>query len=262
MTTEAQRTVVITGASSGIGAAFACQLHAMGYDLLLVARRQQRLEELKAALEKKRPSSVEIYRCDLAQRQETKQLAQLIEKRSVMGLVNNAGVGSLGAFHRLDLETELAQVELNVVAPLILTRAVSPAMCLQRQGFIINVSSIMAYQAAPYVATYAATKAFEWRHSVALRQELVDHGVRVLTLCPGATETEFFGIAKMNKGIWNFRRTPADVVVRTCLKDLESGRLVSIPTLNAKLLVLVAQCVPTFIYTFLVKQVLRRTLPH
>lgn len=253
--------VVVTGASSGIGAELSRALHKKGHSLLLVARREDRLRVLQNELELLREGSVKIRTCDLSIRNEVENLADEIRHLNVYGLVNNAGIGSLGAFHSLELKSELSQVELNVVTPLILTKAVIESMCQRRSGFIINVSSIMAYQAAPYVATYAATKAFEWRHSVALQRELSDCGVKVLTLCPGPTETEFFGVAKVPGGVTaSFKRDSPKVVAQKCLRDLELGRAVSIPTFKAKLLVLLAQFSPTFIYTWVVKRVLKPVL--
>lgn len=162
----------------------------------------------------------------------------------------------LGAFDTLELKSELSQIELNVVAPLILTRAVAPGMKQQKSGFIINVSSIMAYQAVPYVATYAASKALEWRHSIALRRELLEFGVKVLTLCPGPTETEFFGVSKVPGGIQTFKRSPPEIVAKICLEDLDAGRAISIPTFTAKALVLFAMFTPTSLYTWGVRWML------
>lgn len=248
--------VVVTGASSGIGQAFAEQLHSQGYAVMLVARREERLLALQKQLEIKRSNSTIVKVCDLSQRESVKQLALELQNLDIVGLVNNAGVGSLGAFKNLDFESELSQIEVNVIAPLILSRAVVGSMCKRGSGFIINVSSIMAYQAVPYVATYAASKSFEWRHSVALRNEVSKHGVKVLTLCPGPTETEFFGIAKIPGGITRFKRADPLTVVSQCLRDLEKGRTVSIPTFLAKLLVLAAILIPTPIYTWFVVRIL------
>lgn len=252
--------VVITGASSGIGQALAKELHVQGYSLIVVARREQALQVLKNDLEKLRANSVQIRVCDLSKRIEVEGLAKELESQEVAGLVNNAGVGSLGAFHSLDLASELNQIELNVVTPLVLTHSIVKGMCARKSGFIINVSSIMAYQAVPYVATYAATKAFEWRHSIALQRELSDYGIRVLTLCPGPTETEFFGVAKVPGGIKKFKRAPASLVAKVCLEDLKAGRKISIPTFLAKSLVLLGMLAPTSIYTWYVKRVLSPVL--
>ena len=252
--------VIITGASSGIGAEISREFHKRGHTVMLVARREDRLLALQRELEVQRPNSVLIRVCDLTKRSEVQVFAKELEAQTVIGLVNNAGIGSLGSFSSLDLSSELAQIELNVLTPLILTHAVVSGMRVRKTGFIINVSSIFAYQAVPFVATYAATKAFEWRHSVALQRELSEYGIRVLTLCPGPTETEFFGVAKVPGGMWNFKRAPAKLVAQTCLRDLDAGKTVSIPTLTAKALVLLAQISPTFIYTWVIKKVLTPVL--
>jgi short-subunit dehydrogenase len=252
--------VVVTGASSGIGTALSRELHKRGHVVMLVARREERLKSLQSEFESLRAGSALIRVCDLSVRKQVEDFAEELKSYEVIGLVNNAGIGSLGAFHQLGLQAELSQIELNVLTPLILTHAVTAAMCSRRSGFIINVSSIMAYQAVPYVATYAASKAFEWRHSLALRRELSDFGVKVLTLCPGPTETEFFGVAKVPGGTKTFKRSSPEVVATTCLRDLDAGRAVSIPTLTAKALVLLAMLSPTFIYTWTVKRVLKPIL--
>jgi short-subunit dehydrogenase len=254
------KTVVISGASSGIGYALALEFHAKQYNLILVARRQDRLIELNNKLNQIRSDSAEYRVCDLADRNQSKKLASELSQLSIFGLVNNAGRGSLGSFADLDLDLELEQIELNVNAPLILSHAVLPRMIKTKNGFIINVSSIMAYQAVPYVATYAATKSFEWLHSVALARELEDYGIRVLTLCPGPTETEFFGVAKVSSSAASFKRASAQSVAKACVRDLESGKTVCIPNYQAWLLAQFAKFTPWHLYTSLVKRLLRKTI--
>ena len=257
---ENSNIVVVSGASSGIGQSLARELHKRGHNLVLVARRRERLEALKSELQALRAGSVDFRICDLTVRSEVEKLAIEISAMNVIGLVNNAGIGSLGPFHTLSLKSELAQVELNVVAPMILTHAVSNSMITRKAGFIINVSSIMAYQAVPYVATYAATKAFEWRHSLAIQRELSDHGIKVLTLCPGPTETEFFGVAKVPGAVTGFKRASSETVAKTCLRDLDAGKKISIPTFTAKVLVFAAMILPTSLYTWAVKRKLKPIL--
>ncbi len=248
--------VAITGASSGIGRALAKQFHSLGYSVLLIARREERLKELVAELNNKRPDSAEYRTCDLTDRTQTTELAQFLASKSIHGLINNAGRGSLGRFIDHDLDSELSQIELNVNSPLILTHAVVPGMMSIGKGFVINVSSIMAYQAVPFVATYAATKSFEWLHSVAISRELEDKGIKVMTLCPGPTETEFFGVANVPNHFGTFKRKSAESVAKACIKSLMKGERVCIPNWQARYLIYAAKLCPASLYTWVIKKIL------
>lgn len=186
---------LVTGASRGIGAALAAALAAEGYDLILTARSVAALE---AQRERLGPTGrhIHVIAADLAQGG----AAQVLEAVAanawpVTLLVNNAGVGSRGEFAALPAAREIEQVRLNIEATVALTHGLLMAMKQRRAGAIINVASIAALQPVPYLATYAATKAFMLHFSLALRDELRGSGVCVMALCPGPTRTDFFATA-------------------------------------------------------------------
>jgi len=180
---------LVTGASAGIGEEFARQLAARGYDLVLVARDRARLEALAKTLEADAGAQCEVLAADLTNAEE---LAR-VETRahSVDLLVNNAGFGTFGQFHALDLDTEVREVQLNVVALMRLTHAAAGAMVERGSGGILNVSSLAGNQPGPLNATYSATKAFVTSFTQSVHEELKGTGVSVTALCPGFTHTEF-----------------------------------------------------------------------
>lgn len=184
------RPVVVTGASSGIGAELARCLARSGHDLVLVARRQARLQALASELH---PLGVEVAvrPCDLADATARAELATELAGLDAAGLCNCAGFGTSGAFHELPAAREAEQVAVNVSAVLELTRAVLPGMVRHGSGAVLNVASIAGFQPIPSLATYSATKAFVIYHSEALHEELQGTGVSVTALCPGPVPTEW-----------------------------------------------------------------------
>ncbi|MBC8092822.1 MAG: SDR family oxidoreductase [Pseudonocardia sp.] len=215
-------TAVITGASGGIGEQFAVRLAAGGVNLVLVARSTAKLEKLRAVLLERHPELViDVLTADLAAPETS---ATLVEQVSGLGrhvdiLVNNAGIGSHGRFVEADPRQLADQIQLNCGSLVDLTARWMPAMTRARHGVIINVASTSAFQPVATMAVYAATKAFVLSFTEALWAETTGTGVRVLTLCPGATETEFFartGQQFMTRG----RQTP-DQVVTTALDALD-----------------------------------------
>ena len=181
---------VVTGASSGIGTQFARALAERGYEVVLVARRRDRLEQLAGEL-----ASAHVVECDLAA--DPQLVARRVEELglSVDLLVNNAGFGSWGRFVELDPEREAEQVRLNCEAVVVLTRAFLPGMVERRRGGIINVASTAGMQPLPYEAVYAASKAFVRSFSAALRTELRGTGVKLLNVDPGPVATEWQQVA-------------------------------------------------------------------
>jgi short-subunit dehydrogenase len=220
-------TALITGASSGIGEAFAHALAARRDDLVLVARSAGRLETLAAALSAKHGVRAHALPCDLADPNAVPALVAELSARelTVATLINNAGFGSHGEFASLDAAHERNEVLVNALAPVVLTRALLPAMIARGSGAIVNVASTAAFQPVPYMAVYGATKAFLLSFSEALAEEVRAHGVRVVALCPGQTDTPFFeGIDEARVGR---ARTTAQVV-RTALRALDGGKVVAI----------------------------------
>ncbi|MDQ4091672.1 MAG: SDR family oxidoreductase [Actinomycetota bacterium] len=227
---------LVTGASSGIGRSIAEQLAAAGSDLVVVARRRDRLDDLAAELRAAHGVAVEVLVADVA---EPDQLA-LVEDRLRAGvdlLVNNAGAGGQGPFAVIPVDDHDQRIRLNVVAPVRLTHAALEAMIARRSGGILNVSSIAGRQPMPYVATYAATKAYLTAFSNALHEEVRGHGIAVTNLLPGFTRTEFHGAADINRSFLpEFAWMKADNVARAGLQAVADGR---------------AQCVPGLGYRFL-----------
>src|SRR5574337_1252022 len=185
---------LITGASSGIGECFARALARRGHNLALVARSESKLAQLAADLLRKHSIKVEVIPADLSLRDGAPQLAALLKERniSITLLVNNAAFGARGTFWKLSLDRQMAMVRLNINALAELTHLLLPTMVERGGGDIINVSSTISFQPVAYTSTYAATKAFVTSFSMGLAEEVRPHGIRVVTLCPGGTRTNFF----------------------------------------------------------------------
>jgi short-subunit dehydrogenase len=232
---------VVTGASSGIGAAFARKLAREGHDLLLVARREDRLRALATELATLGARS-EVMVCDLADPLQREALCADLRTRTGLGaLVHNAGFGVTGAVGVADAKRleDMAQVHVN--ATIALTSAVAPGMRAARSGRVVVVSSIAGWLFGAGSATYCATKAFETSYTRSLARELKPFGVRTLALCPGYTRTEFHDTpeyADWNRGtvpswMWD---TPESVVSHAW-KALERGKALCVPGLVNKLVV-------------------------
>jgi hypothetical protein len=226
-------TALVTGASTGIGHAFARALAARGQDLVVVARSEAKLDELAAMLEREHGRSVEVLATDL----ETEPGIASVEARlgddarPVELLVNNAGFGTNGSFHELPIEGELSEITLNVIALVRCTRAALGPMVARGHGGVINVSSVGAYQPTPQSATYGATKAYVSSFTNAIHEELRGTGVKAMVLAPGFTHTQFHeragidNIGGMPDFVW---QSPEDVV-DAALKAYDRGRAVCIP---------------------------------
>lgn len=214
-------TTLITGASTGIGAAFARKLAARGRNVLLVARSEDKLIALCNELGRLTSIRAQYLGIDLQQPEAGAQLFEETKKREleIDMLINNAGFGSMGDFSKLDLDRELEMIQLNVRAVVDLTHRFLPPMRERQRGTIINVASTAAFQAVPYMATYAATKAFVLSFSEALAEENRGHGIQVLALCPGVTETNFFNASKIDQPPMRTVQTAEDVV-DTALRGL------------------------------------------
>jgi uncharacterized protein len=192
---RARQRAMITGASSGIGEAFARRLAADGYDLVLVARRLDRLEALAAELTQ-HSIDVQCIRADLVEPGAVERVVnEALARGAVDMLVNNAGFGMFGPFAEIDLAAQLRMIQLNVVALVELTHRLAAPMRVRKSGSIIQIASTAAFQPVPYDAVYGATKAFVLAFGEAIHEELRHDGVHVLTLCPGPVATEFTGAA-------------------------------------------------------------------
>ena len=207
----------------GIGEAFAEALAARGYDLGLVARSGPALETIAARIASSRGVRVETIVADLEDRAAIERAGDETETRfgRVDLLINNAGYGAHGPFETIEPARNVGQVRLNVEALVALTDRFAPAMLARGTGGIINVASTAAFQPVPYMAVYGATKAFVLSFSEALAEEFRGRGVRVLALCPGATQTNFFNVAGEGAQVGRLR-TSAQVVA-TALRAYDRG---------------------------------------
>jgi uncharacterized protein len=220
-------TALVTGASSGLGEQFALQLGAEKYDLVLVARREDRLEQVAQAARERGAGKVTVIAADLTGYESAAALHQRVTRDGIEVdyLANNAGFGTRGNFAALPIEREIEEIELNVTALVALTRLFIPAMIARKRGTIINVSSVGGFTPVPYMATYGATKAFVLSFSEALAEELSGTGVTVMALCPGATRTEFQKVANVNEArMPSFTFMDAETVVRQAIGAAKRGK--------------------------------------
>lgn len=241
---------LITGASSGIGKALAYEAAKNKNDLVLVARRKDKLEEIKTELSISYDISVEVLIADLTIEEEIKKVIKYIENNSIEVLINNAGFGSSGPFVEIDIENELNEIDLNVRALVQLTHVAAKIMAEKKYGTIVNISSIASYQPMVGNATYGATKAFVTSFTHAISQELNSYGVKVLLVCPGLTKSEFFSRSMwfdatstesyLPKLLWKKPET----VAKKIIKSVENGRSVLIPGLVNKIFAFVSSSLP------------------
>ncbi|PYC80889.1 short-chain dehydrogenase [Streptomyces tateyamensis] len=237
-------TALITGATAGIGAAFARRLAADGHDLVLVARDTDRLAQAAATLEREHGVAVQVLAADLA----TEAGIEAVERRLADGerpvgiLVNNAGFGNPGGYLEVPMAQELTMLKVHVEAVLRLTSAALPGMRERGFGGVVNVASVAAFVPR---GTYGATKAWVVNFTQGAARDLAGSGVRLLALCPGFTRTEFHQRAGMGTGnIPGWAWLSAERVVDEALRDLARGRTLSVPSKRYKLAVTVARLLP------------------
>ncbi len=227
----ADRWALITGASSGIGAAFARKLAARGMHLILTARRQELMEELAEELDTRHGTKSEIIVADLSDPDEPARLFEEVRSRDVQVelLINNAGFGNVGIVDETDVDRMLQLIRLNISALTELTYRFLPGMLERGHGGIINVSSVAAFQPVAYMSVYAASKVFALHFSEALWAETNERGVTVTALCPGTTSTDFFDVAGVSGWLKKRRSQTPEQVVRAALKGLDKGRQYVVP---------------------------------
>lgn len=224
------KVTLITGASSGIGEAFARRLAADGHDLVLVARSEKALHELCDELMLKHKITAHYVVLDLSELTSYEQLFAEIRQHGmqVEWLVNNAGFGSAGDFVMLDEGRELGMIDLNIRALVALTHKYLGEMRERGHGTIINVSSAAGFQPLPFMATYAATKAFVSSFTEAIAEENRPFGIRILNLCPGSTKTNFFAASDIDRPIQVKGQQTVEEVVETALSALRKGKTVAV----------------------------------
>lgn len=244
------RVALVTGASSGIGEAYARALARKGYALILVARREARLQALAEELSSQHNIPVEVLVADLADSAGVAKVEARIAETGrastpIAFLVNNAGFGIQGTFVENDIASHEAMIRLHVDTTVRLTRAVLPGMLAQDCGAIVNVASFVAFFPVTGSVTYSATKAYLKSFSEALHQELAGTGVRVQALCPGFTRTEFQNAGKIDEeGIPDFAWMSAESVVTQSLRDLDNERVISVPGVGYRLLAVLSGLIP------------------
>jgi uncharacterized protein len=215
---------LITGASAGIGVALAKELAAGGANLVLTARRQDRLEQLANDLSGQHKIKTSIFAADLAETRAPEKIYTFTRAQgiSIELLVNNAGFGAYGELPCVEASRLLDMVQVNCAAVVHLTRLYLPEMVTRRSGDILILASTAAFQAVPYISTYAATKAFDLLFAEGLAEEMKPYGIRVCALCPGSTQSEFHAVAGQEK--FMRKAETAEKVARTGLKALATGR--------------------------------------
>jgi len=213
-------TALITGASSGIGAVFAREYASRGHDLVIAARRTDRLDALAAEITAAHGVSVRVIASDLSVPGSAKKLATAVGKTPIDVLVNNSGWGHIGAFAAEDLDSMAEEINVNIVSLTQLSRLFVAPMIERGRGTIINIASVAAYQPVPNMSVYAATKAYVLSFTEGLWGELQGTGVTALAVSPGGTATEFFDVAG-GRYMGSALMTP-DQVVATAMSALDS----------------------------------------
>ncbi|WP_037152693.1 SDR family NAD(P)-dependent oxidoreductase [Rhizobium freirei] len=234
MTQEHKGTALVTGASSGIGAIYAHRLAKQGYDLILVARNGERLKALASRLTDETGRTIETLSADLGSKDDLAKVEKVLkEDRSITMLVNNAGFGGTAPLLQSDADKMQEMININVTAVMRLTYAVVPGLVARGGGTVINIASIVAIAPEVLNGVYGGTKAFVLAFSQSLKHELADKNIRVQVVLPGATATEFWGIAGTP-----VEHLPGEIVmsaenmVDASLAGLAEGEFATIPALE------------------------------
>ena len=243
---------LITGASAGIGREFALQLAGRAGALVLVARRLDRLEELRNELTTKDPNlNVHCRAVDLSQPAEVDELIAWMDREGIAVdfLINNAGLGDRGTFVTAEPERLRQMLAVNIVALTTLTRALLPAMIAKRRGAILNVSSSAGFLPIRKMAVYAASKAYVTSFSDAVRGEVRKEGIVVTALCPGPVDTEFSSVARRSMTEQPYPspsliHVPVETVVRDGLNGIERNKALVIPGIAMKVAMLLVRLTP------------------
>ncbi len=229
---------LVTGASSGIGRDIARELSKKGYDLVIVARNKERLEELKQELKTK----VEVISLDLSKKENCMKLHEEVNDIDV--LINNAGFGDFGKFVDTDIEKEIQMIELNITSVHLLTKLYLKDMVNKNQGRILNVASIAGFMPGPLMATYYATKNYIVRLSEAIREELKKQksDVKISILCPGPVKTNFNNVANVK---FELHSLTSEYVAKYAVKEMLKNKFYIVPGLTIKVLKFLSKITPT-----------------
>jgi len=253
------KATLITGASSGIGEAFARRLAAEGHNLVLVARSEQKLHEICDELMLKHDITAHYISTDLTAYGSVEELYKETERHGfeIDWLVNNAGFGGMGDFAELDLDKALGMVSLNISSLVALSHYYLKGMRERRSGKIINVSSAAGFQPLPFMAVYAATKAFVTSFSEAIAEENRPFGIQVLALCPGSTKTNFFRASEIERPIQVKGQQTAEQVVETAMRAIRSGKTKAVSGITNFIGALIGKHAPNVITTRAIGRALR-----
>ena len=261
-----RKTACITGATSGIGAAFASRFASQGYDLILTGRRREKIETLASALSTEHGVGTEAVIAELADEGQLDSLAERVQSEGIEVLVNNAGFATVKPFHEEDFSSSEAMLKVHNLATMKLCHAALPHMLRHRKGSIINVSSLAAFTGSPGNAVYSASKAFLKLFTESLRFELEGTGVKVQALCPGMTRTDFherMGYDKdtyyKSKGLTK-AMTPKEVV-DISLRYLAKDKVVCVPGTNNKLMRLLLGSLPERVIYKIISSAMRKKEP-
>lgn len=258
----ARQTALVTGASSGIGAALLPLFARDGADLVLVARGEAALARAAEALRNRHGIGTTVIAADLARRDAPQQIADELQRRNIAVdvLVNNAGFATYGRFDEIPAERDLELLQVNVVALTALTRLLLPAMVARGQGRILNVASTAAFQPGPLMAVYYASKAYVLSLSEALANELQGTGVTVTALCPGPTTTGFQKRAAMEDSrlVAGRRLMSPNAVASAGYRALQRGDAVVVPGLQNRLLAEAVRLLPRRLVTRIVRNAQER----
>jgi uncharacterized protein len=226
-------TALITGASAGIGAVYADRLARRGYDLILVARNQARLDTVADRLRGETGRQVTVLAADLNDKAGLAKVETVLRGHpGITMLVNNAGVGSVASILQADVDKMEAMIDLNVTALTRLTYSVAPAFVARGQGTIVNISSVVGVAVEALNGVYSASKSYVLSFGHSLQKDLGEKGVRVQTVLPGATATEFWDVAGYPPQKTSEITMSAEDLVDAALAGLDAGELVTIPGLH------------------------------
>lgn len=247
---------LVTGASSGIGLCMAEVLANRGIDLILVARREERLKDLQTRLSN---VNVEIIPYDLSDYKSLDKLYDLVKDKDIDILINNAGFGLFGVFDKTDLDTEMKMIDTNIKAVHYLTKKFLIDFKEKNQGYILNVASSAGFLAGPKLSTYYATKNYCLRLSEAIYQELKESksNVHISILCPGPVDTEFTSVAQ---GKFNTKLASPDYVAKYAINKMFKNKLIIIPTLRIKLSIFAARFIPTKLLLYFTSMIQERKI--
>lgn len=245
-----KHTVLVTGASSGIGMELARQFAQQGHSLVLLARRRKQLDALALELQERYMVAAHVLEADLCDLQAPSTIVRELERRNLQVdvLVNNAGFGLLGPHATLDTQRQLDMVQVNISAVVHLTRLLLPGMLKRNTGGVLNVASTAAFQAGPNMAIYYATKAFVLSYSEALHEEVCGTQLRVSCLCPGPTHTGFVAVAGMEGvGLFKLGAQSAEEVARIGISAFQNNRTIAVSGFKNSAMVILGKVSPRYV---------------